>query len=70
MSRKIQTINLRLQLFQSMQKEPLPFLDLYVRFGVSKQAIRGFVKREFLTEICGLKGIGVRFKLTNKSKPT
>lgn len=58
----------KLQLFQALLKEPLPFLDLHGRFGVSKQTIRRLVKNGLLTEVWGPKAIGVRFKLTNKGK--
>jgi len=58
----------RLQLFQTLLKEPLPFLDLHVRFGVSKQTIRRLVKNGILMEVWGPKAIGVRFKLSKKGK--
>jgi hypothetical protein len=58
----------RLQLFQVLLEEPLPFLDLHVRFGVSKQTVRGLVKNGLLTEVWGPKAIGVRFKLSKKGK--
>jgi len=58
----------RIRLFQALLKEPLPFLDLHGRFGVSKQTIRGLVKNGLLTQVWGPKAIGVRFGLTNKSK--
>jgi hypothetical protein len=54
--------------FQAMLKEPLPFLELHSRFSVSKQTIRRLVKNELLTEMWGSKGIGLRFKLTDKGK--
>lgn len=58
----------KLQLFQALLKEPLPFLDLHVRFGISRQTIKGLVKKGTLAEIWGPKDIGVRFKLTKKGK--
>jgi len=58
----------RLQLFQALLKEPLPFLELHCRFGVSKQTIRGLVKNGFLMETWGPKAVGVRFKPTSKGK--
>jgi len=58
----------RIRLFQALLKEPLPFLDLHGRFGVSKQTIRGLVKNGLLTQMWGPKAVGVRFKLTNKGK--
>jgi len=57
-----------LQLFQALLKEPLPFLDVHVRFGVSKQTIRRLVKNGLLVEVWGPKAIGVRFKLSKKGK--
>jgi hypothetical protein len=58
----------RFQLFQALLKEPLPFLDLHGRFGVSKQTIRRLVKNGLLMEVWGPKSIGVRFKLSKKGK--
>jgi len=58
----------RIHLFQALLKEPLPFLDVHGRFGVSKQTIRGLVKNGLLTEVWGPKAIGVRFRLTDKGK--
>jgi hypothetical protein len=58
----------RLQLFQAARDEPLTFLDLHARFSVSKQMVRGLVKKKFLAEDWGPKAIGVRFKLTEKGK--
>jgi hypothetical protein len=58
----------RLQLFRALSREPLSFLDLHVRFGVSKQTIRRLVKNHFLVEVWGPNDIGVQFKLTKESK--
>lgn len=58
----------RLQLFRALSREPLSFLDLHVRFGVSKQTIRRLVKNRFLVEVWGSNDIGVQFKLTKESK--
>jgi hypothetical protein len=58
----------RLKLFQALSKEPLSFLDLHGRFGVSKQTIKRLVKNGFLKEVWGCNAIGVEFKLTNKSR--
>lgn len=58
----------RLKLFQALSNKPMSFLDLHVRFGVSKQTIRRLVKNGFLMEVWGSNAIGVKFKLTNKSK--
>jgi len=58
----------RLQLFQVLLKEPLPFLELHGRFGISKQTIKRLVKNGVLTEVWGPKNVGVRFRLTGKGK--
>lgn len=58
----------RHQLFRALLKEPLPFLELRVRFGVSKQAMRRFVRRGWLTEMWGQGGVGVRFRLSEKGR--
>jgi len=58
----------KLQLFQALLEEPLPFLDVHARFGVSKQTIRRLVKNGLLVEVWGPKAIGVRFKLSKKGK--
>jgi len=58
----------RTHLFQALLKEPLPFLDIHGRFGVSKQIIKGLVKSGLLVEVWGPQAIGVRFKLTRKGK--
>jgi len=58
----------RIRLFRALVKEPLPFLDLHGRFGVSKQIVRRLIKNGFLRETWGPKAIGVRFKLTNKGR--
>jgi len=57
-----------LQLFRALLKEPLPFLELHGRFGISKQIIKRLVKNGLLTEMWGPKAVGVRFKLTSKGK--
>jgi hypothetical protein len=58
----------RLLLFQTLSKVALPFLDLHVRFGVSKQTIRNFVRRGLIIEVWGPKAVGLRFKLSKKGK--
>jgi hypothetical protein len=58
----------RIQLFQALLNEPVTFLDLHVRFGVSKQTIRRLVKNRLLLEDWGPKSIGVRFRLSKKGK--
>lgn len=58
----------RIHLFQAVSAQPLTFLELHERFGVSKQIIEGFVRRGLFKEVWGLKDIGVKFKLSNKGK--
>lgn len=58
----------RLLFLRALEKEPLAFLDLHVRFGASKQTIRSLVKRGLLKEVWGPKAVGVRFKLSGKGK--
>jgi hypothetical protein len=56
----------RHQLFQALSKKPLPYLELHECFGVSKQTMRGFIRRGWLTEMWGQGGVGTRFKLSEK----
>jgi predicted DNA-binding protein YlxM (UPF0122 family) len=58
----------KIQLFQALLKEPLPFLDIQNRFEVSRQMITRLVKKGLLMETWGSKGVGIRFKLTSKGK--
>jgi hypothetical protein len=58
----------RIHLFKAVSDQSLPFLELHVRFGVSKQTIRRLVKNGLLMEVWGPRAIGVRFKLSNKGK--
>jgi hypothetical protein len=58
----------RLRLFQALSEEPLTFLDLHTRFGVSKRMMEGLVEKGLSMEVWGPRAIGVRFKLTNKGK--
>jgi len=58
----------KIELFQALSNEPIPFLDLHVRFGVSKQAIRRLVKNGLLMEDWGPKAIGVRFRLSKRGR--
>jgi len=57
-----------LQLFQALMKEPLSFLELRGRFGVSKQTIKRLVRNKLLTEIWGPKAVGVRFAPSDKGE--
>jgi hypothetical protein len=56
------------QLFQALLKKPLPFLELHARFGLSKQTMRGLIRRGWLTEMWGQGGVGVRFRLSERGK--
>jgi hypothetical protein len=58
----------KIRLFQELLKEPLPFLDIHDRFNVSRQTISRLVNRGLLIETWGSRGVGVRFKLTDKGK--
>ena len=58
----------RILLFRALLKEPLPFLDLHSRFGVSKQVVGRLAKNGFIKEVWGPKAIGVRFGLTSKGR--
>jgi hypothetical protein len=58
----------RLQMFQAVRKQPLPFLDLHVGFGASKQTVRSLVKRGLLNEMWGPQAVGLRFKLSKKGQ--
>jgi hypothetical protein len=58
----------RLQFLQALLKKPLPFLDLHVSFGVSKEMVERLVKNGFLKEVWGSNAIGVTFRLTDRGK--
>jgi hypothetical protein len=58
----------KIRLFQALQKEPLPFLEIQNQFEVSREMITRLAKKGLLTESWGSKGVGVRFKLTGKGK--
>ncbi len=58
----------KLQLFEALLKEPLPFLGLHARFGVTKQTMRGFIRRGWLTEMWGPGGVGVKFRLSEEGR--
>jgi hypothetical protein len=58
----------RIHLFKAVLDQPLPFLDLHARFGVSKQTLRRLVKNGLLIEEWGPQAIGVRFKPSRKGK--
>lgn len=55
-----------LRLFQTLEHESLPFLELHIRLGVSKRAMRGFVSKGLLTELWGQNSVGMRYKLSSK----
>jgi hypothetical protein len=56
----------RLLLFKTLLRKPLPFLEVHVRFGVSKSTMTSLVKNGFLIEMWGPKAVGVRLRLSNK----
>lgn len=58
----------KIRLFQALSNQPLPFLDIHKRFGISKRTVMGFVRRGFLKEEWGPNDIGVRFGLTEKGR--
>lgn len=58
----------KLCLFRALSDQPLPFLDIHGSFGVSKQTVKGFVKKGFLEEEWGPRDIGVKFRLTEKGR--
>lgn len=57
-----------IRLFEALLKQPLPFLDIHSRFGVSKRTVKGFVNRGLVEEEWGARDIGVRFKLTKSGR--
>ena len=57
-----------LELLQALVNEPLTFLDLHARFGVSKRTMEGFVTKGLSKEVWGDRAIGVWFELTSKGK--
>ena len=57
-----------LHLFQTLEHQSLPFLELHIRLGVSKHTIRGFVSKGFLTELWGENSVGMRYKLSHKGR--
>lgn len=58
----------RICLFRALSNQPLPFLDIHERFGISKRMVVGFMKRGFFEEVWGPRNIGVKFKLTEKGE--
>jgi len=58
----------RIRLFKAVSDQPLTFLELHGRFGVSKQVIENFVRRGLFEEVWGPRDIGVQFRLTEKGK--
>jgi hypothetical protein len=55
-------------LFRGLQDQPLPFLDIHKRFGVSKGIVKGFVKRGVFAEVWGPNNVGVKYRLTEKGE--
>lgn len=58
----------KLQLFQTLLRQPLSILDLRTRFGISKQTLKGLCKRGLVAEVWGPETVGLRFKLTQRGK--
>ena len=58
----------RLCLFQTLSDDPLLFLDIHRRFGISKQMVQRFVRRGLFREVWGPRNIGVKYKLTEEGK--
>ncbi len=58
----------QLKLLRALLKEQSTFLELRGRFGVSKQAMRRFVKNRLLVEVWGPNAVGVRYKLSKKGE--
>jgi len=56
----------RIRLFQAVSVQPLTYLELHERFGVSKQVVERLVRRGLLEKVWGARNIGVKFRLTNK----
>lgn len=56
------------RLFQALLGGPLSFLDLHVRFNVSRQTIARLVKRGLPAETWEIEGVGATFKPTSKGK--
>lgn len=58
----------KLALFQNLRKEPLTFLELHRRFGVSKQTLAGLLRNGVLEEVWGKNGIGLKFTITSAGR--
>jgi hypothetical protein len=58
----------KLQLFQTLLKQPLSILVLRTSFGISKQTLKGLCKRGLVAEVWGPGPVGLRFKLTQTGK--
>lgn len=57
-----------LQLLRGLMEEPLCFLELRGRFGVSKQTVKRLVRNGLLKETWGSRAVGVKFVLSDKGK--
>lgn len=57
-----------LQLLRGLMEEPLCFLELRGRFGVSKQTVKRLVRNGLLNETWGSRAVGVKFVLSDKGK--
>lgn len=58
----------KINLFQALSKNTSTFLDLHGRFGVSRQTLRSLVKNGLVKEMWEPKGIGVKYKLTERGE--
>ncbi len=58
----------KISLFRGLRKESLPFLDIRKRFGVSRQVVKGLVRRGILAEVWGPNEVGVKYRLTAKGE--
>jgi hypothetical protein len=58
----------RIHLFEAISDQPLTFLELHSRFGVSRQVVQGLVRRGLFEEVWGKRDIGVTFRLTKKGQ--
>jgi len=58
----------KLSMLKALSRKSLSYLDLHVRFNVSKQVIGTFVKNGLIKETWGSENIGVRLLLTEKGE--
>lgn len=46
----------------------MSFLDLHIRFGISKQAVRRLVRKGLFKETWGPRAVGIRFELSKAGR--